>query len=100
MRADGERDLRCLPSPDIGTHGEVNGEVWSDLPAFFLLDLDFLPFGSCSLTRPLEQTLRLLRGTRANLLTIVAEVNYPRTSYWLIGLRINREEITVGGVTL
>ena len=53
MRADRERDLRCLSPPDISVHGEVDGEVWSDLPAFFLLDLDFLPFGGCSLTRSL-----------------------------------------------
>jgi hypothetical protein len=100
MRADRQRDLRCLPSPDISAHGEVDGEVWSDFPAFFLLDLDFLPFGGCSLTRSLKQTLRLLRATRANLLTIVAEVDYPRTSYWLISLRVDREEITVSSVPL
>ena len=78
----------------------MDGELWADFPAFFLLDLDFLPLGSCSLTRSLKQTLRLLRATRADLLTIVAEVDYPRTSYWLIGLRVNREEITVSSVPL
>jgi hypothetical protein len=77
----------------------VDGELRPDLTSFFLLDLDFLPFGGCSLSRPLKQTLRLLRATRANLLTTFAEVDYSRTSYWLIGLRVNREEITVNGVT-
>ena len=100
MRADRERDLRCLAPPDIGTHGKVNGELRPDFSAFFLLDLDFLPFGGCSLTRPLEQTLRLLRATCTNLLTIVAEVDYPRTSYRLISLRVSREEITVSSVSL
>jgi hypothetical protein len=70
------------------------------LPAFFLLDLDFLPFGGCSLSRPLEKTLRLLRAARANLLTTLSEIDYPRTSYWLISLGVNREEITVDGLPL
>jgi hypothetical protein len=77
MRADRERDLRRLAPPDISAHGEIDGEHRLELPVLFLPDLDFLPFGGCSLTRSLKQTLRLLRGTRANLLTIVAEVNYP-----------------------
>lgn len=80
MGADRERDLRRLAPPDIGAHRKVDGELRPDLTEFFLLDLDFLPFGGRSLTRSLEQTLRLLRATCANLLTIVAKVDYPRTS--------------------
>lgn len=100
MRADRERDLRRLAPPDISAHGKMDGELRPDLTAFFFPDLDFLPFGSSSLTRSLEQTLRLLWAARADLLTILAEVDYPRTSYWLISLRVNREEVTVSSVPL
>ncbi len=100
MRADRERDLRRLAPPYISAHGKVDGDLRLELPAFFSLDLDFLTFGGGALTCSFKQTLCLFLVTYSDLLTIVAEVHYPGTSCRLTSLKINSDEVTVGGVTL